>query len=372
VNSPRVGSRCARTVLGALVVALSGCAGQAEPPKPSLELAWISKGRCNSFFDIGRFGARLAGQDLAALGEASVTVELMEPDDCAAAQAAPASMEPCANAAAQMVKVEEAIAANVDAIAISVSDPACLTPLLDRAVDQGTKVLTFDADAPASRRHVYYGMDNRAAGRLVAGALGDLLGGSGKLAIQTSMIRDAAGEYHLSTSSSYVERMAGIEEGLAEYPDLTLVDTLPCIGNDVLDPTCAAEVEALLAEEPEIQGLVLSRGKVLREVDLAEHAPELTSAVKSGKLRVVGFDAPDDSLDNIVAGYADVVIAQKQFGWGYDVMTLAYDMLINGAELPAFYDSGWYLVCQNNVDQYRSMWEAHDFRGELASCAALD
>jgi ribose transport system substrate-binding protein len=354
-----------------LAVCLSACG--TETAKPAVEIAWISKGRCNSFFDISRFGTRLASQELAADGEVDLRVEMLEPEDCPGSSVALAEVpEACAAAAPQMAKVQEAIDAHVDAIAISVSIPDCVAPLLDQAVEQGIKVLTFDADAPNSRRHVYYGMDNRAAGQLVARTLAGFLGDGGKVAIQTSMSRDADGAYHLSTSTSYVERMAGIEEELALHPNLELVATIPCIGNDLLEPTCATELEVLLATEPDLGGLVLSRGKVLREVDLAENAPELTDAVESGRLRSVGFDAPDDALANIQAGYADLVIAQKQFGWGYDVTRLAYDMVVNGAEPPSFYDSGWYAVCPNNIAQYQGMWDSHDFRDELEPCSWVE
>lgn len=362
----RIASRV--LVLGALV--LPACGGSGEEPKPAVTMAWISKGRCNSFFDTSRFGVRLAERDLAARDEATVKVEMLEPDDCSGVAPEPSS-DPCAKAAAQMALVEELIERDVGALAISVVDPACLTPLLDQAVAQGIKVLTFDSDAPSSQRQVYYGMDNRAAGRLVVQALGDFLGESGKVAIQTAMSKDAEGAYQLSTSSSYVERMAGVEEELAEHPELTLMTTLPCIGTDPVDPTCAAEVEALVAAEPDLAGLLLVRGKLLREVDLATNAPKLTQAVESGKVHAVAIDAPDDALDNIRAGYADVAIAQKQFGWGYDVMTLGYDMVMHGAEPAAFFDSGWYVVCPNNIDQYESMWATHDFRAELAPCELL-
>lgn len=359
----------ARVVLAVLAVTLPGCSDDGAEPKPSVEIAWISKGRCNSFFDIGRFGVRLAGQDLAARQEADVAVELLEPDDCEGAAPAPAAPEGCETAATQMAMVEQAIDEQVSAITISVSNPTCLTPLLDRAVDRGILVLTFDSDAPDSRRQVYYGMDNRAAGRLVARSLATLLGGSGKVAIQTSMTQDAEGVFHPSTSTSYVERMAGIEEELAAHPDLALSAVVPCIGNDVLDPACSTELESLLEDDPDISGLVLARGKALRESDLATHAPDLTNGIHAGRLHAVAMDAPDDALDNIRAGYAEFVIAQKQFGWGYDVVTLAYEMALNGARPPAFYDSGFYVVCPNNVDQYQRMWDSHDFRNALASCS---
>jgi ribose transport system substrate-binding protein len=349
---------------------LAGCSEPAEP-EPAVALAWIAK-ECNSFFDTSRFGARLAAQDLTARGEATVSVELLEPDNCPGSTPAVLSTDECAAAQPQIASVEAAIAMQVDAIAISVSNPACVTPALDRAVDRGIKVLTFDSDAADSRRAVYYGMDNRAAGRLAARTLARFLGERGSVAIQTSMTKDAEGVVHRSTSTNFVERMAGIEEELANYPGIELVGTLPCIGNDPLEPACAGEIETLLDTVPELSGLLLSRGKVLREADLAEHAPAFTAGVESKRLRSVGFDAPDEALDNIRAGYAEVVIGQKTFGWGYDVLTLAYEMVLHGLEPASFYDSGWDVICPNNLEEYAAMSASHDFRAGLTACDAIE
>lgn len=360
-------SPLALTLTASLLV---GCSGDEADPESAVEVAWISKGRCNSFFDISRFGARLASQDL---GEREVKLEMLEPDDCEGSRQEIPDVPPeCASAALQMAAVENALASDVEAIAISSLSPACLTPLLDRAVQAGTKVLTFDSDAPDSLRQVYYGMDGREAGRLSVKALASLTGGTGKIAVQTAMSEAADGSYRLSTSFSYVERMAGIEEELARYPGLEWVTTVPCIGNEVTDPACAREVEALLGAHPDLSGLLLARGKVLREVELAAHAPSFRAATADGRLHTVAFDAPDDALANIEAGFADLVIAQKQFGWGYDVVRLAHDMVREGREPPTFYDSGWYTVCNSNFAAYANMWREQDFRPELPVCAWLE
>jgi ribose transport system substrate-binding protein len=346
-----------------------GCGEGAAEPNQAVEVAWISKGRCNSFFDISRFGARLASQDL---GDHELKLEMLEPDDCPDSQQhVPEVPAECASAARQMGSVEQAIASGVDAIAISALNPLCLTPLLDRAVQRGTKVLTFDSDAPDSLRHVYYGMDGRAAGRLSVKGLAALIGETGKIAVQTAMTQATNGTYQLSSSFSYVERMAGIEEELAEHPGLEWVATVPCIGNEVTDPACALEIEALLALHPDLVGLVLARGKVLREVGLAVAAPGFNAAMAEDRLHTVAFDAPDDAIANIEAGFADLVIAQKQFGWGYDVVRLAHDMVSDGRESPTFYDSGWYAVCDSNLAEYAQMWRDQDFRAELPPCAWL-
>lgn len=349
---------------------LPGCVDDPAASSEAVEIAWISKGKCNSFFDISRFGARLASKDL---GDRKVKLELLEPDDCEGSRQQPPEVPAeCAVAALQMGAVESAIANGVDAIAITALNPSCLTPLLDQAVAGGTKVITFDSDVPNSKRQVHYGMDGHAAARLSAAALAQLTGGVGKIAVQTAMSQAADGSYQLSTSESYIQRMAGIEAELAEHPGLEWVATIPCVGNDLADPACAREIEALLEEHPDLSGLLLSRGKALRERDLAVAAPRFHAAMQSGSLRTVAFDAPDDALANIEAGFADLVIAQKQFGWGYDVVRLAHDMVSGLGEPPTFYDSGWYAVCDSNFEQYANMWREQDFRPELPACAWLE
>jgi ribose transport system substrate-binding protein len=302
----------------------------------------------------------------------------MEPvEDCetspvvAPAPAMDAPAEACSAAAAQIAMIDKAVEDRVDAITISVKDPECVTPALNRAVDAGIPVLTFDSDAPDSKRLSYYGMDNRSAGRFAVRTLASLLGGSGKIAIQTEMSVDAKGEYQPSTSQNFRERAEGALLELAEHPGLTLVATIPCVGSNVMDGSCARAADALLESTPDLAGFVFLRGKLLRELDIAANAPLLTAKVQANALKSVTFDATDDSLSRLDAGYAQMAIAQRQFGWGYDVVNLAYDVVVHDRRLPEVFDSGWYSVCPSNLDEYAAMWEAHDFRGELTECENL-
>jgi ribose transport system substrate-binding protein len=309
----------------------------------------------------------------------------MEPDDCtpaptgtagaagaagAAGVAGAASSLVCdtLNASLQYELLQQAIDAKMDVIAISSINPTCHTPLIDAAVDAGIKVITWDSDAPNSKRHTYYGMDNEAAAHEAVKQLAALVGGAGKVAIQTSMSKDANGVLQPSASSTYVSRMKGITDELANYPDIQLVTTIPCAGNAVTDSTCAAEVEKVLTANPDLKGFIFSRGKILREVDLPTKAPLFTAAVAAGTIHSVAFDVPDDAIANFKAGYADYAIAQKQFAWGYDVILLGYDMVAIDRAVTSFTDSGYYVVCPSNVDQYAGMWTAKDFRSELAAC----
>lgn len=89
--------------------------------------------------------------------------------------------------------------------------------LIDRAMDAGLPVCTFNHDSPSSRRLFYVGSDYRNAGRLAAELLCKFIGMAGKVAILKT-----------SDKSSYqnLEKVAGFREILAEYSEVELVDPL--------------------------------------------------------------------------------------------------------------------------------------------------
>jgi ABC-type sugar transport system substrate-binding protein len=62
----------------------------------------------------------------------------------------------------------------VDGMAISVSSEEIIAPLIDQAVDAGIPVVTFDSDAPHSKRSVYVGTDNTFLGTQIAKVLKQL------------------------------------------------------------------------------------------------------------------------------------------------------------------------------------------------------
>src|SRR5579872_5991919 len=79
--------------------------------------------------------------------------------------------------------LESAITQHVDGIAISALNGDFLTDTINRAVDAGIPVVTWDSDAPKSKRAVFYGVDDLAAGRIMGEEAVRLLNGKGTVAI---------------------------------------------------------------------------------------------------------------------------------------------------------------------------------------------
>src|SRR5438552_4813208 len=109
--------------------------------------------------------------------------------------------------------LESFITQGVDGIAISCLNGDFLTETIDRAVAAGIPVVTWDADAPKSKRVAFYGVDDLAAGRIMGEQAVTLLGGKGKVAIITSV-----GAVNLQ------RRLEGVREVLAQHPQIQVVE----------------------------------------------------------------------------------------------------------------------------------------------------
>ena len=63
--------------------------------------------------------------------------------------------------------LESAITQKVDGIAISALNGDFLTETINKAMDAGIPVVTWDSDAPRSKRIAFYGVDDFAGGRIL-------------------------------------------------------------------------------------------------------------------------------------------------------------------------------------------------------------
>src|SRR5436189_305658 len=124
--------------------------------------------------------------------------------------------------------LESFITQRVDGIAISCLNGDFLTDTINRAMDSGIPVVTWDADAPKSKRIAFYGVDDKAAGRIMGEQAVKLLGGQGKVALITSV-----GAVNLQ------RRLDGVRELLGKQREIQILESY-----DIQEETvrCAAIV----------------------------------------------------------------------------------------------------------------------------------
>jgi len=232
--------------------------------------------------------------------------------------------------------LESFITQRVDGIAISCLNGDFLTDTINRAVDAGIPVVTWDADAPKSKRMAFYGVDDKAAGRIMGEQAAQLLGGNGTVAIITSI-----GAVNLQ------RRLEGVREALAPHAGIKIVEEY-----DIKeDPVRCAEIIASGTNRYPDLGAWISVGgwPVFTRNALASVPPQT---------KVISFDTIPPAPELLKAGKVQVLLGQKYFGWGSESVRLLAD--IKAGKMPAspIVDSGVDVVTAANVDDYVIGWKA--------------
>nr|WP_255603738.1 sugar-binding protein [Oscillochloris sp. ZM17-4] len=315
---------------------LAACGPAAGSGRPTITIAWVHKSLGNPVFELGSRGAQAKARELSAGGPYEVQLITAGPV--------------AADAVEQARVIEDLIARQVDGIAVSCNDPtACVDPI-NRAVAAGIPVMTWDSDAPDSRRFTYLAIDNYQAGWEAARLLVGAIGPRGKVAMLTGV----PGALNLE------ERARGFRDGLAAYPDVELVATV--FSNEDISRGVQG-VEEVMQAHPDLRGwfyvglwpLFADRGSM----------PLWEAATQAGTLKTVAFDTLPVELNLLREGYLTALIGQKYWGWGYDSVQIVYDRIVHKADYPPFIDTGLDIVTANNVDAMIRAWDTNDFQTPL-------
>ena len=306
-----------------LSLLLSGCAKKQEGKK--LEFAFVPKLLDNPVFQVAWQGAQAGAKEL---GNGKVDIQRLAPVK--------------SDAVEQAQIVESLIERRVDGIAISVNDADALKETIDEAVGAGIPVVTFDSDAPKSKRISYYGTNNPASGRMMGEYLVKYMGKKGKIAI----LMGTPGAPNLE------ERKTGLLEYLKDYPDIEVVATEFCY-DDVNKGITV--MEAIMQAHPDLNGWVLAGSW-----PIFSPAPGPFAAKKPGQLTVVAFDALPEELEYVRQGYVQVLLGQKLWGWGYESVRSLL-AIKDGKTLQTIIDSGLDVVTKENVEEYAQKWKTGKF-----------
>src|SRR5688500_6303665 len=109
--------------------------------------------------------------------------------------------------------LESYITQRVDGIAISALNVDYLAETINRAIDAGTPVTTWDSDAASSKRIAFYGVDDFRSGQIMGEEAIKLLNGKGKIAIITSV-----------GATNLQRRLDGVRDSLAKAPGIQIVE----------------------------------------------------------------------------------------------------------------------------------------------------
>jgi ribose transport system substrate-binding protein len=321
-----------RTLVLAVVLALavSGCGGSKEQPASNapapaqrLRFAVIPKSLDIPVFNYAKIGAERQAKEY---GNVDILWN---------APATPDQLK-------QKEILESAITQKVDGIAISSLNGDFLTETINKAIDAGIPVVTWDSDAPKSKRYAFYGVDDFAGGRILGEQAVKLLNGKGKVAIITSM-----------GATNLQRRLDGMKEALAKAPGIQIVEVY-----DLKEDTvrCAELIATGTNRYPDLAAWLSTGGWPV-------FTRNASAAIDPAKTKLISFDTIQPALDLLREGKVSVLLGQKYFGWGSETVKLLYDIKHGKMPPAAVIDSGVDLVTKENLDDYIAKWKKMESGG---------
>lgn len=308
-----------QVLVGAVAVTLAGATGTLFLPKRAraagpVALAFVPKALNNPVFEITRAGAE---DRIAKLQD--VTFRWVGPTTT--------------DAAAQSQIIDDLVVQGVNGICVSCNDPAALLPAINRAVDAGVAVITWDADSPDSKRLTNVGIDQEAAG-FMAGEQMLKRVKTGKVAILTG----TPGALNLEQRrNGFLRAIAG--SGLTEIATDPNFD----------DVQRAVEiVEQRINATPDLAGYFFV-GMWPFFADLAT-MPQLKAFVGRGGI-CVSLDALSGAVAAVEQGLCNVLIGYSWYGFGTTAVDVLVDNLRNGTVPADPMNTELFIVDETNIKE---------------------
>jgi len=263
-------------------------------------------------------------QDAAKLLGADIKTELRGPATWDASQEARA--------------IEQLIAKGVNGIIVTAGDATTLNPAIDKAVARGIPVITFDSDAPESKRLCFAGTNNYEAGKVAGKAMVEWLNGEGEVGISTF-----PGPNHL------VERIRGFKDGLAG----SKVKVVATCNDEGKVAAAESAITAMLQAHPEIDAVFAAHGNP---------GPGAVAAVKNvgkeGQIQIMGFDFGMPVVEAIDKGQIRGTVGQNPYLMGYVSMMMAWGAnqktRVDGPHAPPSINTGVRILTKEDIGVYKS------------------
>jgi rhamnose transport system substrate-binding protein len=256
----------AATILAAMT--LAGCGERPAAPAGDgkIRIGIVAKSLGNGFFDAVHKGADEAAASLNAevifTGPTTPTAE------------------------GQIETLNALIAQRVDAIAVSANDPDALVPTLQRAMQRGIKVISYDSAVAQPGRQAHLAPSSDVLiGETVAQLAAELApDGKGKVAVVSAT----------PTSTNQNAWLSKMQQALPQHPGLEFVGVV--YGDDVADKSYR-ETVALVKQHPDLAVIVS-----LSSVGIVAAAKAIEDQGLAGKVKVTGLGLPSELVGYVRKG----------------------------------------------------------------------
>ncbi|MCA9239216.1 MAG: substrate-binding domain-containing protein, partial [Planctomycetales bacterium] len=203
---------------------------------------------------------------------------------------------------------------SLDGAAVSPLDAQTQSGVINR-LSLESLIITVDSDAPQSNRMSYVGASNYAAGKQCGQLVQEALPDGGKVVLLLANL----------TKDNMIERKRGIEDEFAELKESARESGADYeIAEVLLDEgdlkKCQQQLTDLLKSRDDIGCVVGMNG-----YDASIMVKCAEAAERSGDVKLIGFDAIDDTLDLVADGRIYATVAQDPYQYGYHAVRVLCD-----------------------------------------------
>ena len=198
------------------------------------------------------------------------------------------------------------------AITFSAIDRTAARPIVNKMVDQGIHVVVTDSDATGSKRALYVGMSDFDAGK-AAGEAAKKVIGKGKI----------VGLVGYATAQNAQDRIAGVKESF-KGTELQLVEVLL---DDIKPEVALSNAQTAMQKYPDLAGFI-----TFYSYDGPSACQAVKAAGKTGKVKIVAFDAEPETQRCTEEGVVQAMIGQRVYFYGYLSGYIMHDMAILGKD----------------------------------------
>ena len=210
------------------------------------------------------------------------------------------------------------IAQGVDAIAISANDKDALVPTLQKAMERGITVISWDSGVAKDGRMMHLNPSSNALiGNTIIKLAADHLPEGGDVAI-------------LSATTTSTNQNVWIEEAkkvLPNYPGINIVATV--YGDDLADKSYR-ETQGLLQTYPDLKAIIAPTS-----VGIVAAAQAVTDAGKIGSVNVTGLGLPSEMAGHVKSGASKSFAIWNPIDLGYAATMIAYNLSNGSAKAEA-------------------------------------
>ena len=223
----------------------------------------------------------------------------------------------------QIEVINALIAQGVDAIAISANDPDAVAPALQRAMQRGITVISWDSGVTEKGRMMHLNPSSTALiGNTILRLAADHMPEGGDVAFLSAS----------ATATNQNAWIAAAEKALPSFPGINIVATV--YGDDMSDKSYR-EAQGLMASYPDLKAIIAPT-----TVGILAACQAVSDAGRIGEINVTGLGLPSEMAGCVKSGATKSFAIWNPIDLGYSATMIAHALASGkatakpGAEIP--------------------------------------